>query len=288
MRLVTVGLPVFNGERFLRPCLDSLLAQSFTDFELIISDNASTDRTPEIIAEYAAYDPRIRFERSLKNEGAAWNHGRVLALARTRYFKWLGADDVCHPDFLQRCVTALEENADAVLAYPRTEVIDEHGAPVMRTAERLPVDSPDPVARFTALMSAISITHNPYYGVMRRDVLRSVRPQKSNLAADRCLLGRLALRGPFIEIADFLMYRRSHEGNRRTHTDDQRFFHPEMPDIYRTREWRVLREHLRAIAKAPVWLPTKLRLFGRLAAWVVQQRVDLASEARAVLRRRLA
>jgi hypothetical protein len=224
----------------------------------------------------------------LKNQGAAWNHARVLALARGTYFKWMGADDACHPDFLGRCVAALEASRDAVLAFPRSVVIDEESRPVMRTTERLPLDSPDVVTRFTALLSAISISHNPYYGVIRRQVLQQVRPMGANLAADRCLLGRLALRGPFIELADFLMYRRTHEGNRRTHADDQRFFHPERPDIYRTREWRVLREHIRAIAKAPVWLPTKLRLFGRLASWVVRQRVDLASEARAVLRRRLA
>lgn len=288
MTFVTIGLPVFNGQRFLRPCLDSLLAQSFDDFELIISDNASTDGTPEIIAEYAARDPRIRFERSLKNEGAAWNHGRVLGLARGPYFKWLGADDICHPDFLQRCIAALEETPEAVLAFPRSEVIDDAGEPVMRTTERLPLDSPDVVKRFQALMSAFSIAHNPYYGVMRRQVLQQVRPMGANLAGDRCLLGRLALRGPFIEIDEILMYRRTHDGNRRTHADDQRFFHPERPDIYRTREWRVLREHARAIVKAPVWLPTKLRLFGRLASWMVKQRVDLASEARAVLRRSFA
>lgn len=288
MSAVSVGLPVFNGQRFLRPCLDSVLGQSFADFELIISDNASTDATPDIVAEYARRDRRIRFERSDKNEGAAWNHRRVFGLARGRYFKWVGGDDICHPDFLRMCVAVLDRTPEAVLAYPRTEVIDEAGAPLMRTSEHLPLDSPDVVRRFTALLSAISITQNPYYGLMRREILLRVRPMGAFLASDRCLLGQLALLGPFVEVPEFLMYRRTHAGNKRTHTDDQRLFHPAVPDKFRTREWRALREHIGAIARAPVWLPTKVRLLGRLGKWVVQQRVDLASEAKALLRRRFA
>jgi len=283
---VTIGLPVFNGQRFLRACLDSLLAQSFADFDLIVSDNASTDATPAIIDEYARRDPRIRVERSATNQGAVWNHRRVLALAHGRYFKWCGADDACHPDFLRMCMDALAENPDAVLAYAMTEVIDEGGAPLARTSERLPLGSPDVVQRFTALMSAISVTQNPYYGLMRRASLEQVQPMGTFLASDRCLLGQLALLGPFVEVPAFLMYRRQHAGNQRTHTEDQRFLHPGVQDRFRTREWRVLREHLGAIARAPVRLSTKVRLLTGIAKWVVRQRGDLAAEVRALLRPR--
>lgn len=288
MTIVSVGLPVYNGQRFLRACLDSLLAQTFTGFELIIADNGSSDATPDIVAEYATRDARIRFERSTTNQGAASNHRRVLGLARGQFFKWCGADDVCHPDFLAQCVAALERNPGAVLAYPKTEVIDEAGMPVARTAEHLPLDSPDVVQRFTAVMSAISVTQNPFYGLMRKELLERVPPMGAFLASDRCLLGQLALLGPFIEVPAYLLYRRTHEGNNRTHTDDQRFFNPTVPDKFQTREWRVLREHISAIARAPVWLPTKVRLLGRVAGWVVRQRVDLAAEARTLLRRRFA
>jgi glycosyltransferase involved in cell wall biosynthesis len=286
MTTVTIGLPVFNGQRFLRECLNSLQAQSFADFELIISDNASTDGTPDVVAEYARHDPRIRFERSLKNHGAAWNHRRVLGLARSRYFKWCGADDICHPDFLAMCIAALERSPAAVLAFPKAVIIDEAGVPVTRTGEHLPLESRDVVERFTALMSAVSVTQNPFYGVMRRAILGRARPMGAYLASDRCLMAELALLGPFALVPEYLMERRVHAGNKRTHTDDQRFFHPATPDRFRTREWRVLGAHIGAIARAPVALSTKLRLFARLASWIVQQRVDLASEARALLLRR--
>jgi glycosyltransferase involved in cell wall biosynthesis len=285
---VSVGLPVFNGQRFLRACLDSLLAQSFPDFELIVSDNASTDGTPDIVAEYAQRDPRVRFECSLKNQGAAWNHARVLRLARGRYFKWCGADDICHPDFLRLCVEALDRSPDAVLAYPKAVVIDDNDEPVMRTSAHLPLESPDVVQRFTALMSAVSITQNPFYGLMRRHVLGRARPMGAYLASDRCLMAELSLLGPFVLVPEFLMYRRTHAGNKRNHRELHRFFHPATPDTFRTREWHVLGEHIGAITRAPVSLPTKLRLFSRLLSWMVQQRVDLASEARALLRRRFA
>jgi hypothetical protein len=144
------------------------------------------------------------------------------------------------------------------------------------------------VTRFTALMSAISITHNPYYGLMRRERLLQVRPMGAYLASDRCLLAELTLLGSFIEVPEYLMYRRYHAGNKRTHSDDQRLFHPATPQTFRTREWRVLRQHVLAVARAPIWISTKLRLFGRLGAWMVRQRVDLASEARALLKRRFA
>jgi len=288
MNAVTIGLPVFNGQRYLRACLDSIQAQSFTDFELIVSDNASSDETPDIVVEYAQRDPRIRFERSLKNQGAAWNHRRVLGLARSRYFKWCGADDICHPQFLERCVDALDQTPEAVLAYPKAVIIDDKGETVTRTSEHLPLDSADEVQRFAALMSAVSITHNPFYGVIRRDALERARPMGAYLAGDRCLMAELSLFGPFVEVPEYLMYRRTHAGNQRNHVELQRFFHPATPDTFRARELRVLCEHVGAVARAPVSLPTKLRLWGRVASWAVRQRVDLASEARAFLRRSFA
>jgi glycosyltransferase involved in cell wall biosynthesis len=285
VKTVSVGLPVFNGQRFLRACLDSLLAQEYGDFEFIVSDNASTDETPAIVQEYAARDRRIRFERAAENRGAAWNHRRVLELSRSTYFKWCGADDLVHPRFLTACVAALDRNPDAILAYPKTIVIDEAGATVGRTIERLAVDSPDAVERFASLMSAYSVTHNPYYGLMRREHMLRARPLGEFLGHDRCFLGQLALLGPFVEIPEYLMYRRQHVGNNRDQTEEQRFHRPAEPHKYRPREWRVLWEHVVAIARAPLWLPTKARLLARLARWVVRQRTDLASEAKALLRR---
>src|SRR5262245_30029699 len=104
---LSMGLPVFNGERWLDEALDSLLEQTFIHFELIISVNASTDNTPSICAKYATRYSRIRFERHEINRGLAWNWNRVFELSRGKYFKWAACDDLYHPTFLARCVEVL-------------------------------------------------------------------------------------------------------------------------------------------------------------------------------------
>lgn len=107
---VSIGLPVYNGQQYLRQALDSLLAQTFHTFEVIISDNASNDATPEICRDYAACDPRIRYVRHDVNRGAAWNFNYVFGLARGVYFKWHAHDDMLEPTFLEQCVTILDHD----------------------------------------------------------------------------------------------------------------------------------------------------------------------------------
>src|SRR5215471_13265296 len=124
--LLSIGLFVYNGERFLEETLVSILNQTFTDFELIISDNASTDRTGQIAQAYAERDNRIRYYRSEKNMGAGWNVRRVYELATGKYFKQAAADDLLEPDFLRLCVEALENDPSCVVAYPKTKVVDEN------------------------------------------------------------------------------------------------------------------------------------------------------------------
>src|SRR6516162_7057649 len=120
--IVSIGLYVHNGEPFLEQTLVSILVQTFADFELIISDNVSTDRTAEIAQAYAARDPRIRYYRAEHNMGGGWNMRRVLVLATAKYFKWAAADDVLRPDFLRRCVDVLDGDPGCVLAHTQTTV----------------------------------------------------------------------------------------------------------------------------------------------------------------------
>nr|MDJ0569288.1 glycosyltransferase family 2 protein [Pleurocapsa sp. MO_192.B19] len=124
--LVSIGMPVYNGERYLENALNSILAQTFRDFELIISDNGSTDKTEEICRQYANVDRRIRYFRNEQNLGAGWNFDRVAQLATGKYFKWACHDDLCALEFLQRCIEILEQAPNIVLAYPKTLIIDEH------------------------------------------------------------------------------------------------------------------------------------------------------------------
>jgi glycosyltransferase involved in cell wall biosynthesis len=111
---ITVGMPVYNGEDTLRPVLDSLLAQSFSDFELVISDNASMDDTANICQEYAAKDSRIRYVRQEKNLGGIGNFKFVFDEAQCEYFMWAASDDIRSPDFIELNYTFLSENPDYV------------------------------------------------------------------------------------------------------------------------------------------------------------------------------
>lgn len=282
--LVSVGVPVYNGAEFLGACLESLLAQTYQHVEIIVSDNASTDATPRIIAEYARRDSRIRFTRADRNRGVAWNHNHILGLATGAYFKWCGADDVFDPRFLKVCVAALLPRPDAILAFPRTIVIDGEGRPIARTTDHLPMESPDPVVRFGCVQSALPVTQNLFYGVMRTQALRQVRQVGAFLAADRCLLAELSLLGPFIEVPEFLMYRRVHAENARSRPDEQRLYKPSDLAAFRTRELHVLGRHLTAVARAPVSTETKLRLIGRIARWVGARHRAITGEALDVLK----
>src|SRR5512141_2931759 len=117
---ISIGLPVYNGEKYLELTIKSILAQSFTDFELIIADNASTDRTQEICQIYAARDRRIRYLRNEQNLGAAPNHNRVFQLSSGEYFKWSGYDDLIKPDFLAKCIDILDRNPSVAICMPKT------------------------------------------------------------------------------------------------------------------------------------------------------------------------
>jgi Glycosyl transferase family 2 len=282
--LVSVGLPVFNAERFLEACLDSLVAQSYPHFEIIVSDNASTDQTLQILQKYAARDERVRVFPSDVNRGAVWNHERVRALGRGSYFKWCGADDIVAPRFLEECTAALEVRPDAVLAFPLSVVIDDEGRTLRRTTDRLPLASADVATRFGALLSAWDHTHNPFYGVVRRPCLEQVRPMGSFLAGDRSLLAELALLGPFLQVEEFLMYRRNHaEHRRRTPQREQEGLSPQRKEQFCAREWTMLREHFRSILRAPLAIRSKLRLLRVLGQWALANHGELSGELRAYL-----
>src|SRR5882724_1578861 len=122
---VSVGLPLYNAEPFLRPCLDSLLSQTFRDFELLISDNASTDNTGQICLEYAASDQRIRYSLNPHNIGIIANFNRVFELSQGEYFRWAASDDLCAPELLERLVDCLDHSPELVLCYAKTRLIDE-------------------------------------------------------------------------------------------------------------------------------------------------------------------
>ena len=111
---ITIGIPVYNGEEFLEEKITSILNQDFTNFELIISDNASTDSTKEICSKFATNDKRVKFFSHEKNLGATWNFNFILKKARGEYFMWTSADDKILPEFYEKNIEILEKNPTIV------------------------------------------------------------------------------------------------------------------------------------------------------------------------------
>jgi glycosyltransferase involved in cell wall biosynthesis len=209
--LVTLGLPVYNGENYLRQALESLLSQTFKDWELILSDNGSTDGTEAICREFAARDIRVRYLREPVNRGATWNFNRVFRLSRSPLFRWAAHDDVCAPELLERCVAALRARPDAVLAFPRTRIIGPRNEHLGDYPIRLRTDWPDPAVRFH---DCICVDHACFsiFGLIRADRLRRTPLLGSFAGADRNLLAELSLLGSFAEVPEILFHRRDHPG----------------------------------------------------------------------------
>jgi glycosyltransferase involved in cell wall biosynthesis len=207
---LTIGLPVYNGENYLTASLDALLAQTFGDFELVISDNASTDATEEICRRYAEQDGRIRYIRQPRNIGAAPNHNVLVDEARGRLFKWAAHDDLYAPGLLAGCLEALQDHPEAVLAGTDMAIVDEAGEVVEKYDYRLPTDSPHPHERFKALL----YTHggDDGYGVIRTHVLRRIEPIGGYHHAARRQVAVLSLHGPFQQVRETLYFRRDHPG----------------------------------------------------------------------------
>jgi glycosyltransferase involved in cell wall biosynthesis len=207
---LSIGLPVYNGENYLAESIESLLGQTYRDFELIISDNASTDRTADICREYAARDDRIRYVRQPRNIGAAPNHNFVVQQARGELFKWAAHDDLFGPELLRLCVDELDHHPKAVLAHAYMAIVDESGEVIETYDYTLATDSPHAPQRFRSLL--LTEGGDDFYGVIRTDVMRRIAAHDSYHNAGRKLVAELALHGPFRQVPEVLFFRREHPG----------------------------------------------------------------------------
>lgn len=285
--LLSVGLFVYNGESFLRETLDSLLAQTFKDFELIISDNGSTDSTQQICENYVRSDFRVRYFRNQENMGAGWNIRRVFSLATGKYFKWAACDDLYKPNFLAQCITVLENDPSFVLAHARTRVINERGEFVENYEWPMEQDSRNVVTRFREMLLNDHLCFQ-IFGVMRRDALLKVPPQGSYVNSDGVLLAQMSFLGRFYEDPDSLFISRRHERQssqtlpvrlkKRRFRLTNRFGTlpcPEWWDPNKTKslefpEWRQFCEYAMSISRAPVRGVDRMKCFCLLAAWIVK------------------
>jgi glycosyltransferase involved in cell wall biosynthesis len=209
--LVSIGMAVYNGERYLRQALDSVKSQDYTNYELIISDNASTDHTEDICREYAAADNRVAYSRNATNIGAPANFNRVFALSHGRYFMWASDDDYRDPSYIRKCVNAFGTADNIVLAGTECYCLDADGR-LLLLDKSLTTIGMSPVRRFMRYKRILHDynTHRGgiFYGLYDRNIMRTVMPMKNAMTADQDMMLELSLIGSFVTVNEPLLSRR--------------------------------------------------------------------------------
>ena len=255
--LVSVGVPVYNGAAYLRTALESLLAQTHQELEVVICDNGSTDETPEIAREFASRDSRVRFHRFEENVGAARNFNRALDHATGEFFRWFGHDDILDPTYIERCLAELQAaSPDHVVCYTDVDYMDEEGAP-LPDRPRLSVDPSDlTFARYVRLEA----TFCPVlvFGLVRTAALRKTRGIGGFIMSDLITVAELRMLGPFVRVPAPLfhqrVYPRTERMRRNTLEGEAVWFDPNNANKRLYPNIRIMGEYLRSIWRiAPLW-----------------------------------
>lgn len=204
---VAVGLPVRNGMPYLSECLESICQQSFSDFELLICDNASTDDTEQTARELARGDPRVHYVRVEADSGASANFNRCFNSTSSPLFTWVASDDRLLPSYLERCVGYLEAHREFAMCVPDVRFIDEAG--LIRGLIEQPrlLSSPLVSARLRSYLDRRS--WYMVYGVARREALSQTSLFSPRFGSDVILLWEMLLRFRIGTLAETLLeYRR--------------------------------------------------------------------------------
>ena len=280
---LSVTLPVYNGERHVTAALDSLLAQTYDDFEIIICDNASTDRTGEICQQYAARDGRIRYHRNPENVGAAPNFNLAFDMAKAPFFKWASHDDVIEPEYLERCMDLMLNDDTMVVCHSDVILIDDDGKFITEHTEGLDeAGSDDPAVRFRNLIMADHWCTD-VFGVIRRDALAKTPRIARYVGSDRVLLAELALHGRYGHVDQPLFSNRDHSG-RSVHATGLRseerlaWFDPTLRRAHPMPILQCWHEYVRALHRAPTSFSTRMRCYKALMAWFLPNRWAVRSD----------
>ncbi|WP_066774718.1 glycosyltransferase family 2 protein [Croceicoccus mobilis] len=208
---VILAMPVYNGANYVAQAIESILAQTHRDFRLIVTDNASTDATPDIVGEFAARDERVTLVRNPVNLGASRNYNLGYDLSDGEYLKWCAHDDILGPTALETCIAALDDDPTLAVAFPRTISIGTNGEILPDMGHDTPsLMDADPVRRFADMLDT-SGTCYPIFGLMRRSMLSRTMLHQSYYGSDRALLAEMAVRGRIRRIEQSVIYNREHE-----------------------------------------------------------------------------
>lgn len=269
---VSVGLPVHNGAAYLGAAIESVLAQTFEDLELVITDNASTDGTSKIAGRYRRADARVVVHRNERNLGAARNFNLAFQLSRAPLFRWMAADDLLEPSCIERCVEILEADPAVVLSHTDVRIIDERGGTRMHF--RYPpqhADRESPSGRFLDVLR-LDRWCAELFGLVRADVLRTTRMMDCYVASDRILRAELALRGRFRIVPEPLFLNRDHPGRSvralPAHHLRGEWFDPALAGRRILPHWRILSEYVRCVRRAPIPEAERRRCYTHMGRWL--------------------
>lgn len=290
--LVTIGLPVYNGERYLAHAIDCLLNQTFRDFVVLISDNASTDRTGEICRQYASQDARIRYHRNRNNIGMAGNYNLTFSMARSKYFRWATSDDYCDLEMLQDAVQVMESDPSLALCYPRALFVDENEKELNPWKDDLHLMQDDATLRFCVVVKRIWKVHH-HLGLMRVDCMRRTGLFAKHVGSDVGFVAEMSLYGKFCQIEKHQFFRRVHEDSSSVAIKDEqhqaRRYHASgvgrIPFNRVQFHWR----YVQAVRRSPLGLKDRLYLYTFLLRHAVSDRgrlkIDFKQELRLMFTR---
>lgn len=273
---VSIGLPLYNAERFLEQALNAILAQTYTDFELVICDNASTDRTQEICQRYAANDPRIKYFRNPVNIGVSRNFNRVFELSQGEYFKWCAHDDLPRPELVERCVAVLDARPEVVCCYVKGIGINEDNVEVRYFTYTLRTDSPRVYERFE---DSVTIDHPMvmHFGLIRASAMRRTPLLEHYPASDRVFFTRIALMGLIYRVPEYLHLNREYPGTSvKKYGDNYRLmamYNPWKEGKTTFPSWAMWFGYVKALFAYPMSLSDRYRCAVILAGWSYRRRI---------------
>lgn len=287
---VSIGMPVYNGERYLADAIRSLLDQTFTDFELLIADNCSTDDTLKIANEFAAKDQRIKVVSREQNRGAIDNFNFVFRETGGEFFKWAASDDLCAPTYLEKCVETLDQTPDVTWCHCDSDKVDAHGNSLLG---RLPENDPtvevrggklcwkgfprnefandSPAVRFREVILGTTWCVDSY-GLFRRSVLEKSRMLINVYGAEKVLIGEVSLIGKYAHVYEPLFAQRIHEEASSaiaSHAKQQEYMGAKRRSYLKTR-FALFRAHLRSIHRQRLSWTNRIRSYWALTQYVFQ------------------
>jgi glycosyltransferase involved in cell wall biosynthesis len=290
---VTIGLPVYNGANYLAEALESVLAQSYGDYEVLVADNASDDATEEICRAFAERDARVIYHRHETNLGAAYNYNFCVHQARGRFFKWLAHDDLIHRDFLKHCMALDALRPEGVAAFvPRVCWIDADGQVQRYYEPPRDWDGRSVVSRVRCLLGdrewSYLVHPYPIFSLLRTDLLRRTELIRAFYSADKLTVFQLALEGDLVDIPEYLIYRRIHPGNtvlsgRMSRSEVVAWYDPSRRPRLVTPRSGLYVEYARSIVRARLPISEKLAALNILRREVFRDSRILAGELRRAL-----